>query len=727
MKQLLQNFKTGELSVEDIPPPSLREGGVLVRNHYSLVSSGTEKATIEFAKQSLAGKAKSRPDLVKETLNKIKADGIISTFKAVSRRLDALSPLGYSCAGEILEVGRNVEGLNKHDLVACGGGGYASHAEVVFVPKNLCVMIPENVTTKEASFVTLGAIALQGVRAANLCPGERIAVIGLGLIGQLTFQILNAYGFPVLGLDVSEKQVKKSLASGLENGAVIGKEDIEKRINFFTNGSGVDAVIITAATKSNEPVELAGRICRDKGRISVVGDIAMNIPRNIYYKKELELVVSRSYGPGRYDTNYEEKGTDYPIGYVRWTEKRNMEEFLRLISNGRVNVKPMISHVFKIEAALKAYELILKNPNKEDFTGVLLEYSPTKEHKSLYRLSPEKKEKDQKDTVHAGLIGAGNFATNIILPNLRKVKKVNIKAIADAQGEKARFAANKYDCELATSDYTDLLNDEEINLLIIATRHNLHAKIASEALKKDKNVQLEKPMALNINQLKDVVKAERDSKGRLMIGFNRRFAPHIIKTKKLLAQVNTPLLMYYRINAGYVPKKSWVHDPEEGGGRIIGEVCHFIDLLQFLANSPPTRVYATKIRAQDPVIASDNVEILIDFANGSRGSILYTSLGSKAAPKEYLEIFADKNVLIIDNFRSARFYIKNKSKKIRKFTQDKGHYKELEIFTQAILAGDSSPISMDEQVLATLSTFKVLESLEKKEPVEINISEVLQK
>jgi len=279
---------------------------------------------------------------------------------------------------------------------------------------------------------------------------------------------------------------------------------------------------------------------------------------------------------------------------------------------------------------------------------------------------------------------------------------VNIKAIADAQGEKARFAANKYDCELATSDYSDLLNDEEINLLIIATRHNLHAKIASEALKKDKNVYLEKPMALNINQLKDVVKAERDSKGRLMIGFNRRFAPHIIKTKKLLAQVSTPLLMYYRINAGYIPKESWVHDPEEGGGRIIGEVCHFIDLLQFLANSPPARVYATKIRAQDPVIASDNVEILIDFANGSRGSILYTSLGSKAAPKEYLEIFADENVLIIDNFRSARFYIKNKSKKIRKFTQDKGHYKELEIFTQTILAGDSSPISMDEQVLATL-------------------------
>jgi len=689
------------------------------------VSAGTEKAVIEFAKQSLAGKAKSRPDLVREFLNKIKADGLISTYKTAMQRLNVTLPLGYSCAGEITEVGRTAEGLNKLELVACGGAGYASHAEVVFVPKNLCVKIPENVSAKEASFVTLGAIAMQGIRAAKLNPGEKITVIGLGLIGQLSFQILSAYGFPVLGLDVNGQQVKKSLALGLENGATIGKDNVEKMIDDFTQGVGADAVIITAATKSNEPVELAGRICRDKGRISVVGDISLNIPRNIYYKKELELVVSRSYGPGRYDPNYEEKGTDYPIVYVRWTEKRNMDEFLRLVSNGRVNVNPMISHVFKIEDSLKAYELILENPNKEDFTGVLLEYSPTKEHKSLIQVHPEKKGEVQRDIVNVGLIGAGNFATNMILPNLRKVKKINIKGIADAQGEKAKFAANKYNCELATSDYKDILNDEEIDLVIIATRHNLHAQISAEALKKNKNVHLEKPMALNVEQLKEVIKAESASKGRLMIGINRRFAPHIIEVKKLLAQVQTPLLMYYRINAGYIPKESWVHDPEEGGGRIIGEVCHFIDLLQFLAESPPVKVYATQINAREPVIERDNVEIIIDFANGSRGSILYTSLGSKAVPKEYLEVFADEKVLIIDNFRLSRFYIRNKLKKIGKYAQDKGHHKELESFAQAIFTGDSSPIPMPEQILATLTTFKILESLETGMPIEINLSTVL--
>ena len=380
MKQLLQDCRTGDLRVAEVPVPALRPGGILVKNHYSLVSAGTERAVIEFARQSLVGKARSRPDLVKEVLNKIKTDGLLATYRTAMQRLDEPLPLGYSCAGEVIEVGRGAEEFGKGDLVACGGGSYASHAEVVFVPKNLAVKIPENVTTKEAAFVTLGAIALQGVRRAELTPGECVAVIGLGLIGQLTVQILNAYGFPVLGLDVSQRQVEKALKLGLREAAVIGQDDVEKVARAFSDGQGVDAVIITAATKSREPIELAGRICRDKGRVSVVGDVGMDIPRNLYYEKELDLRISRSYGPGRYDPNYEERGIDYPIGYVRWTEKRNMEEFLRLISIGRVDVKSMITHIFKIEDALKAYELILENPNKEDFTAVLLEYDPAKEH-----------------------------------------------------------------------------------------------------------------------------------------------------------------------------------------------------------------------------------------------------------------------------------------------------------------------------------------------------------
>jgi predicted dehydrogenase/threonine dehydrogenase-like Zn-dependent dehydrogenase len=724
MRQMIQNFRTGKLQVEEVPIPHLKDYGVLVKNHYSLVSAGTEKAVIEFAKQSLAGKAKRRPDLVKEVLNKIKTEGILSTYKAALNRLDTPLPLGYSCAGEIIGVGKKVEGINRGDLVACGGIGYASHAEVVFVPKNLCVNIPDNISTKEASFVTLGAIAMQGVRVADRTPGEKVAVIGLGLVGQLTIQILNAYGFSVFGLDVNKKQIEKAFDLGLKHGAVIGEDDINKIVDSFTNRVGVDGVIITAATKSSEPVELAGRICRDKGKVSIVGDIGMNIPRNIYYEKEIDLAVSRSYGPGRYDPNYEEKGLDYPIGYARWTEKRNMEEFLRLISIERVDVKPMITHTFKIEDALMAYNLILENPDKEEFTGVLLEYNPAKEHKPTIEISKVKKETVQKDVLNAGLIGSGNFAHNVILPCIKKIKYLNLKAIVDAKGERAKRAANKYKCEYVTSDYNTVLNDENIDLVIISTRHDLHVQIAIQALKKDKNVHLEKPMALNMKQLKELVKAESASKGRLMVGFNRRFAPHVIETKKLLTDTQTPMLIYYRVNAGYIPKEHWVHDLEEGGGRIIGEVCHFVDLFQFLTNSAPEKVYATKISAKEPVIESDNVEIMIDFSNGSRGSILYTSLGSKAASKEYIEIFTDDTVAIIDNFKSGKFFRKNRLKKLRRFNLDKGHHKEFETFTKAILNGEPAPISMEEQILATLVTFKILESLEKKEPVEINLSEV---
>jgi len=432
MKQVLQNYKTGKLELAEVPAPALKSGGILVKNHYSLVSAGTEKAVIEFAKQSLASKARSRPDLAKQVLNKIKTDGLLSTYRAAMQRLDEPLPLGYSCAGEVIEVGQGAEEFSKGDLVACGGGGYASHAEVVFVPKNLVVRIPDNMSMKEAAFVTLGAIAMQGVRRAELTPGEHVAVIGLGLIGQLTVQILQAYGFPVLGLDVSQRQVEKALKLGLQEGAVIGQDDVEKVASVFSDGQGVDAVIITAATKSNEPVELAGRICRDKGQVSAVGDVKMDIPRNIYYEKELDFRISRSYGPGRYDPDYEEKGIDYPIGYVRWTEKRNMEQFLRLISIGHLDVKPMITHIFKIEDALKAYELILENPNKEDFTAVLLEYDPAKEHKPTVILTKGEKRVSGSDVVNVGLIGGGGFAKSTILPNLKKLDKVRIKAVATA-------------------------------------------------------------------------------------------------------------------------------------------------------------------------------------------------------------------------------------------------------------------------------------------------------
>ncbi len=715
MKQLLQNYRNGKLRIAEVPAPALSSGGVLINNHYSLVSMGTERAVIEFAKQSLVSKAHSRPDLVRQVLKKAKTDGLLGTYRAAMQRLDESVPLGYSCAGEVVQVGQGAEEFSKGDSVACGGGGYASHAEVVFVPKNLAVKIPDNVSTREAAFVTLGAIALQGVRRAELTLGERVAVIGLGLLGQLTVQILNAYGFPVLGLDVSQRQVEKACGLGLQEGAVIGQSDVKEIAGAFSNGQGVDAVIITAATKSNEPVELAGMICRDKGRVSVVGDVRMEVPRKIYYEKELDLRISRSYGPGRYDPDYEEKGIDYPIGYVRWTERQNMDEFLRLISMGRVDAKPMITHVFEIEDALNAYKLILDNPDKEDVTAVLLEYDPAKEHKPAVTLRRHGKRILAGDTVNVGLIGGGGFAKGIILPNLKRLDRVNIKAVATATGKSAADIAGQYGCEYATTDYNKILNDEDINLVIVATRHGLHAPITIEALKQDKNIHVEKPLALNMEELKAIVEAESHSQGRLMVGFNRRFAPQAIKAKERFSNRKTPLMIHYRVNAGYVSRDHWVHDPVEGGGRIIGEVCHFIDFLQFLTGAEPKMVYATKVATGANVIAEDNVSITIDFADGSTGSILYTALGDKSLPKEYIEIFGGGKAMSIRNFRTGKGF---------SLSQDKGHYGEFRAFIEAVLDQNPSPISVRELVLATVVSFKIHESLTSGKPVNISLEEI---
>jgi len=404
MKQILQNYKSGDLELKDVPRPSLKKGGMVVKNHHSLVSAGTEKVMIELAKKSLAGKAKERPDLVKEVINKVKNDGLFATYQAVMTRLDEPNPLGYSCSGEVVEVGGQVEGFSVGDTVACAGAGYASHAEVVYVPENLVVSVPDGISTKNTSFVTLGAIALQGIRRAELTPGERVGVIGLGLIGQLTVQILKAYGFPVMGIDIDENQVKKTLELGLDEGVTIGKDDVENKSLSFSDGHGLDAVILTAATESSKPVELAGKICRERGRVSAVGLIGTEVPRDIYYDRELDFRISRSYGPGRYDKVYEEKGLDYPIGFVRWTERRNMKEFLRLVSEGRIELEPMITHTFPFEDALDAYELILENPDEEDYTGIVLEYDMEQEQSSTLKLQKEKKSGLPDDKVRVGLI-----------------------------------------------------------------------------------------------------------------------------------------------------------------------------------------------------------------------------------------------------------------------------------------------------------------------------------
>jgi predicted dehydrogenase/threonine dehydrogenase-like Zn-dependent dehydrogenase len=729
MKQVIQSFKTGELFVADVPAPILRPRGILVRTGASLVSAGTERMVVEWAEKNLLAKARARPDLVRQVISKAKREGLLATLDAMHGRLGTPLALGYSCAGTVVEVGNEARGFKIGDRVACAGGGYACHAEVVFVPKNLVVKVPENVSTQEAAFTTLGAIAVQGVRIADLKLGENVAIIGLGLVGQLTAQLVKATGCNVLGIDLDPDRVKLACELGADIGVVRGRDDVVTMAQEFSKGYGVDVVIITAATTSNDPVEMAGELSREKGRVVVVGAVGMNIPRKVYYEKELDLRLSRSYGPGRYDPEYEEKGHDYPYGYVRWTEKRNMEAFLILLAQGKVNVKKLITHRFSIEEAKKAYDLIT-GKSQEKYLGILLTYGGEVDlSRKIYIQKREMARQELKGKVSIGLIGAGNFAKAVLLPNLRKVPSVYFKGVATATGLSAKHAGEKYGFEYCTSDYHEILDDPEITAVFIVTRHNLHAPLVIEALNRGKAVYVEKPLALNEAELKQMIEAYQtlSPETLLMVGFNRRFAPFTQEAKRFFANRAGPLVVNYRINAGFIPKESWVHDPEEGGGRIVGEVCHFVDFIQYITGSAPVKVYAEAIPRQDKsALTSDTVCVNLKFKDGSMGTINYLANGDKALPKERIEIFGDNSIFIIDNFRSIEWVRRGKRKRRKSWLrQDKGHLGELQAFVEAIKDGKPSPIDFQEAVMTTLTTFKIVESIARGVPIEIDLSEVV--
>ncbi len=734
MRQLLQNLRTGELKIEEVPAPALQPGGVVVRNHYSLVSTGTERAAMAFAQQGLIGMARSRPDLVRQVVNKVRTDGLVTAYRSAMERLNTYLPLGYSSAGEVLEVGAEVPDVAVGDLVACAGAGYASHSEVVFVPKNLVVGLPEGVSPRQGAFATLGAIALQGVRRADLTPGEKVAVIGLGLVGQLTVQILRAYGFPVLGLDVDSGRVEDARRWGMEGHGVIGRDDVDAMALAFSGGVGVDAVIITASTDTSEPVELAGRILRERGRVSLVGDVGMDVPRRLYYDRELDIRVSRSYGPGRYDPVYEEWGIDYPIAYARWTEQRNMEEFLRLVALGRLNVDEITTHTFPIGQALDAYKLILENPAHESFLGVLLEY-PTSARPVERRLelgAPVGLRGKDSEVVRVGLIGGGMFARGTILPALKVLDRAQVRAVATATGRTAQDLAGRYGCDYATTDYRELLEDREIDLVIIATRHNLHAPIAVEALQAGKHVYVEKPLSLDLDELQSVAGAASGSPGTLMVGYNRRFAPLAIRARDHFVNRSTPLLAHYRVNAGAVPADHWVHDPVEGGGRILGEVCHFVDLLHFLVGAPPRSVFASRLPANGRhVLSDDNVLVALDFADGSRGSILYSALGADSMPKEMLEVMGDGKSATLHNFRTLDLYRGNrkssrKSGGLVRRGVDKGHNAQFRALVDSILRGGGPLVPLEEVLLSSMATLSIVRSLSEASAVQVDPSGLLQ-
>jgi len=712
MKQVLQNRKTGRPFVGEVPVPALQRGRVLVRTVASLISAGTERAAVELVSKGLVQEARQRPDLVKAVVAKVKNEGLLNTFASVRDKMAASQALGYSAAGIVAAVGEDVSEFQVGDRVACAGVGFASHAEVLSVPKNLCVHLPEGVSFESGAYGTLGAIALQGVRLAEPTLGESVVVIGLGLVGQLTIQLLKANGCRVFGLDLDQTRVALALELGADKAAV-SSETSAKEIETWTRGHGADAVLITAATDSNEPVELAARVSRLKGRVIIVGMTGMNIPRQPFFSRELKLVISMSYGPGRYDPEYEERGHDYPLPYVRWTEKRNIESFLELIAEQRINVERLTTHRFPIAEADRAYQLIsgeLREPN----LGVVLNYDPEVEVVRKISLGAAPVRKSEQSIV-LGVIGAGGYVPAMLLPHF-KTEGVEFRSIATASGISAHDVGKRFGFAYAVSSAEEVLNAAEVNLIVVGTRHDLHAELARKALERNKHVFVEKPLALSDEQLDAVLEAAGSSTGRLMVGFNRRFSPLAQRAKAFFNDRDTPLSMLYRVNAGRIPKEHWTQNREEGGGRIVGEVCHFIDLMQFLAGAPPVSVFAESVSAKSSkIVDADSVFITLRFADGSNGAVAYLSEGDKGLAKERLEIFGGGRVFVLDDFRRATLYKDGREEQVVLKAPDKGQQAQV----RAVCKGGIAPISLDEIAATTRATFRVLDSLRERRPFEI--------
>jgi polar amino acid transport system substrate-binding protein len=716
MKQVLQNRKTGRPFVGEVPVPALQKGRVMVRTVASLISAGTERAAVELVSKGLVREARQRPDLVKAVVAKVKNEGIINTFASVRDKMAVSQALGYSAAGIVAAVADDVTEFQIGDRVACAGVGFASHAEVLSVPKNLCVHLPDGVSFESGAYGTLGAIALQGVRLAEPTLGESVVVIGLGLVGQLTVQLLKANGCRVFGLDLDQARVSLALEIGADR-AMVSSDAVSKEIETWTRGHGADAVLITAATDSNEPIELAARVSRLKGRVIVVGMTGMDIPRQPFFSRELKLMISMSYGPGRYDPDYEERGVDYPLPYVRWTEKRNIESFLQLVDDKRVNVERLTTHRFPIAEADRAYQLISGNV-QEPSLGVVLKYDPEADVVRKVSLGAPAVRKAEK-SIGLGVIGAGGYVPSMLLPHF-KTEGVDFRSIATATGISAHDVGKRFGFAYAVSSADEVIDDATVNLVVIGTKHDLHAELARKALERDKHVFVEKPLALNDEQLESVLEAAGRSKGKLMVGFNRRFAPLGQRAKDFFAGSDAPLSMLYRVNAGHIPKEHWIQNAQEGGGRIIGEVCHFIDFLQYLSGSPPVFVFAESLSAKSSKIVDvDSVFITLRFANGSNGAVAYLSEGDKSLAKERVEIFGSGKAFVLDDFRRATLYKDGREEQITLKAQDKGQQAEVRQVCASVLAGDAVPINLDELAATTRATFRVLDSLRERRPFEV--------
>ena len=720
MKQVVQSARSGNLELKEVPVDRVRPGNILVRTRASLISAGTERMVVQFAKKSLPAKAKERPDLVKKVLDKPARDGVSATMRAVMARLDEPLPLGYSAVGDVVEVGAGLEGkFQVGQRIAIAGAGLANHAELNNVPENLCALVPEDVNDEEACFGTIGAIAMNAVRLVEPQLGDVIAVIGAGLVGQLAAQFADLAGCRVVVLDYNPERLKLAKYAGAELTINLGDGDPTAAIMNLSGGRGCDGIVIAAATDSSAPFNTAASIARDKGTISLVGMTGTEFEYRTFMKKELSVVVARSYGPGRYDLDYESRNIKFPVGFVRWTETRNLEESVRLMSrcrDHRLQVEQMITHKFPFAQAERAYELVTNNT--EPHLGVILEYGTKARAKSPSLRIPAvtSSGKIGAEKCVLGVIGAGNFARTVLLPRLRKMDNVELHTLVTQRGISANYAKEKFGFRHADTSEAAVFNNTDINAVLIATPHSNHASLTAGALNAGKNVLVEKPLALDRKQLNTVIRARQESDAFFSVGFNRRFAPLAKQTRDRLAQAGGTKYVLLRVNAGRLPEDSWQNTPEEGKGRILGEVCHFVDLARYLIGDKIQKVQAAAASVSRGVC--EDLTVSLNFAEGSLATVAYTALGDTAYSKEMIESFAGGTVININDFRGLTVTKAGKTvKQGRSRMQDKGHSAELKSFVEAVVAGSPAPVDEAEIVESSFATIAILESLQQGGPV----------
>jgi predicted dehydrogenase/threonine dehydrogenase-like Zn-dependent dehydrogenase len=702
--------QNGEVVLGEIPAPTIEPGQVLVEVAYSLISTGTEISTLQNAGKSLLKQVVEQPERIKQVIAYYRRQGINKTVAIVKERIDISAPLGYSCSGIVLNVGAGVKDIVPGDRVACAGAGFANHAELVLVPRNLVVKVPQECSLRDAASVTIGSIVMQGIRRADSRLGEIVAVYGLGLLGQITVQLLKAAGCRVLGIDLDIHRAEVAKAHGAEKVYIPGQVDILQDLMKQTDNHGVDATIITAASNSDEIVQQAMEITRKKGRVVVVGAVGLGLKRSPFYEKEIDFLISCSYGPGRYDERYEQKGYDYPYAYVRWTENRNMQSYLTLIADKKIQLDRILDREYEIGQVQQAYLELKDSPIKP--LGIILSYPMHHETGRDDKRATKVvlRSGQTKGKIKLALVGAGSFAKDTHLPNLLKLTDVyHLRAIVDASGLSAQKAAQQYNADYASTSIQEVLEDDQVDMVLIATRHNTHAKLALQAAKAGKAIFVEKPMALNHAELDELVPVLKGNSIPFMVGFNRRFSPAARIIKEEVESRHNPLILSYRVNAGYLPPEHWTQS-EEGGGRIIGEACHFFDLFQYLIDCPVSQVDVNRILPNTPhILSDDNLVVTMRYEDGSVANLIYTALGSRDFGKEYLEVFCDGNVLVLDDYRSLKIFGAN-IKGWRASQAEKGHFEELRAFGNFLLGESNAPISLTDMANTTKLSFIVAES-----------------